>query len=143
MKKERVSTPTHSLGLSSHNKGSTNSPGQILGREDGRKHLIRIPGFSEKQEHMRVLTYTFSPGLQSTHKWTGDLNLAGSLDGQWRIAFPTPAEERSRGGRVLRESKTPHPHQTSLLVQGLLIFPGSFFSFLLAVEGQGGERRQG
>lgn len=109
MKKERVSTPTPSLGLSSHNKGSTNSPDQILGREDGRQHLTRVPGFSEKQQHTRVLTSTFSPGLRSTHKWTGDLKLGGSLDGQWRIAFPTPAEERSTGGRVLRESKTHTP----------------------------------
>lgn len=53
-------------------------------------------------------TYLLAPGLQSIHKWTGDLNLAGRLDGQWRIVFLTPAEERpQREKEVLRRSKTP------------------------------------
>lgn len=33
--------------------------------------------------------------------------------------------------------------QRSLLVQGLLTFPVSFFCFLLALKGQEGERTQG
>lgn len=55
-------------------------------------------------------TYTLPPELQSKHEWAGDLSLEGSLDGQWRTAFFTPAEkEKSQEKGLLRESKIPLP----------------------------------
>lgn len=70
-------------------------------------YMIHTLPFPEKQQHGHVPTSLLTPGLQSTHKWTGDLNL-GRLDGQWRTVFLTPAEERSQGEKeVLRRSKNP------------------------------------
>lgn len=62
---------------------------------------------------------------------------SGELHSPLQLRRDPQGEESAKG------EQDPHPRQTSLLVQGLLIFPGSFFSFLLAVEGQEDERRQG
>lgn len=67
-------------------------------------HTLTCP---EKQQHGHVPTYVNSRTTKYT-QWTGDLNLAGCLDGHWRIVFLTPAEKRSqREKEVLRRNKTP------------------------------------
>lgn len=115
MKKERVSTTLTQDSPETATIKTADSSGQVSGRE-----RIGGWGWEKARDTCSSLSqevaawagahaHTLSPGLQSKHKWTGNLSLASCLDGQWRTAFLTFAEkESSQKKGVLRKGKTPH-----------------------------------